>query len=134
MYTSNQIIQKLDELFTSRIWMNYFILTTKGISLMGSATEYHGLTKDLIYNPVTQTTSHYMTIDCAYIGLLVEFGLLATIVICIAYFCLAKKLFKYNAVNLIFVMSILYVYGLTSVGKNIAQITRSWNGMKPILI
>lgn len=113
LYESNVFVQGLDVLFSARIAMNNYILMSKGITLLGQPVQYHGLTSEAIYNPVTQSWSHYMTIDSAYMSLIVEFGLLATIVIGIAYFKLMNKLFKYDALSIAFAMTIISLYGLT---------------------
>ena len=46
-------------------------------------------------------------------SLISEFGLLATVVIGITYFKLVKNLFRYDAVKLAFVMTIISFYGIT---------------------
>ena len=112
-YESSAFVQGMDVLFNTRISMNHYILMNKGIALLGQATEYHGYIAEAIYNAVTQSWSHYMTIDSAYADLIIEFGLLATIIIGIAYFKLMKKMFKYDAVNIAFVMTIVSLYGIT---------------------
>ena len=112
LYQDNAFVQGLDMLFSSRIWMNSYILINKGITLFGQPIEYHGLTTEAIYNPVTKSWSHYMTIDNSYMSLIVEFGLLATIVVGVTYFKLMKKLFKSNAISIAFAMTILSLYGM----------------------
>lgn len=113
LYESSVYVQRLDVVFNARIAMNYLILKDSGITLFGHPVEYHGLTTEAIYNPVKGTWSTYMTIDSAYMCLIIEFGLLATIVVGIAYYKLIKKLFRYDAINIVFVMSILSLYGFT---------------------
>lgn len=110
LYQGNSYIQKIDGLFSSRIAMNSYILKKIGISLFGHPFEYHG---EVIYNPVTQGWSHYLTIDSAYMCLIIEFGLLITIVIGIAYYKLIRKLLKCYAIDIVLVMSILSLYGFT---------------------
>lgn len=113
LYESNAFVQVLDVLFSARIAMNNYLLTHDGITLLGQPTEYHGYTAEAIYNPVTESWSHFMTIDSAYMDLIIEFGLLATVVIGITYFKLMRKLFKYDAVSIAFAMTIISLYGLT---------------------
>ncbi len=113
LYESNSFVQNLDMLFNGRIKMNNYILMNKGITLLGQSVEYHGLISKKIYNSVTQSWSNFMTIDNAYMSLIIEFGLLATIVVGIAYFKLIRKLIKYNAIRIVFVIIILFIYGLT---------------------
>ncbi len=110
LYQSSALVQGLDLVFSARITMNSYILTNTGITLLGRPFEYHG---EAIYNSVTQRWSHYLTIDNAYMSLIIEFGLIATIVVGIVYFKLMKKLFKYGAINIAFVMTIISLYGLT---------------------
>ena len=93
--------------------MNNYILTHDDITLLGHRTEYHGFMSESTYNPVTGGWSHFMTIDSAYMGLIIEFGLLATVVIGIAYFALIRRLIKYDAVRIAFAMTIISLYGLT---------------------
>lgn len=110
LYQSNALVQGLDVIFNARISMNSYILTNKGVSLFGQPFEYHG---EAIFNSVTQGWSHYLTIDNTYMSLIIEFGLIVTIVVGIIYFKLMKKLFKYGAINIAFVMTIISLYGLT---------------------
>lgn len=113
LYRKNAFVQWLNSLFNERIVMNSYILMTKGISLFGQPIEYHGLTTEAIYNPVTKSWSHFMTIDNAYVCLIIEFGLITTIVFGIIYFKLMQNLFKYGAINIAFVMTIISLYGVT---------------------
>lgn len=113
LFETNSFVQVLNVLFTARIAMNNYILTNESITLLGQPTEYHGLATEPIYNPVTDGWTNFMTIDCAYMSLIIEFGLLATVVIGIAYFTLIRRLIKYDAVRIAFAMSIISLYGLT---------------------
>ena len=113
LYKKNALVQVLDTFFSSRISMNHYILANEGISLMGHPIKYQGIGSEAIYNSVTKSWSYYMTVDNAYVSLLVGFGLLATIIVFFAYIKLMEKLFTYAAVNISFVMTILSIYGLT---------------------
>ena len=113
LYETNAFVQVLDVLFSARIAMNNYILTHDDITLLGQRTEYHGFMSESTYNPVTGGWSHFMTFDSAYMGLIIEFGLLATVVIGIAYFALIRRLIKYDAVRIAFAMTIISLYGLT---------------------
>ena len=112
LYQSNVFVQWLDVVFSARISMNSYILANKGVALFGQTVEYHGLLTEAIYNPVKQTWSNYMTIDNAYMSLIIEFGGVATIVVGMAYFKLMKKLFDFGAINIALVMSIISLYGI----------------------
>ena len=114
LYQSNAFVQRLDVMFSARISMNSYILANKGVALFGQTVEYHGLLTEAIYNPVKQTWSNYMTIDNAYMSLIIEFGVLATIVVGMAYFKLMKKLFDFGAINIALVMSIISYMGYRS--------------------
>ena len=110
-YTTSIISQLLDTLFTSRIWMNYYLLKTYGFSLFGQNISV-GLT-ELIENPVTHAWSSYMTIDCAYIGIPISLGVVTAVVICILYFFLVKKLVKNQAYATIIATTAILLYGIT---------------------
>lgn len=112
LYENNVLVQSLDPLFSGRISLNWYNLTMKGVTLLGQRVEYHGIIDEEIYNPITNTWAHYMTIDNSYVSLLVEFGILATIVVLIAYFMLIKKLYKYGMMNIVLIMSLLCLHGM----------------------
>ncbi len=110
-YTSNIISQLLDTLFTSRIWMNYYLLKTYGFSLFGQNISV-GLT-ELIENPVTHAWTSYMTVDCAYIGIPISLGVVTAVIICILYFSLVRKLVKNQAYATIIATTAILLYGIT---------------------
>ena len=110
-YTTNIISQLLDTLFTSRIWMNYYLLKTYGFSLFGQNISV-GLT-ELIENPVTHAWTSYMTVDCAYIGIPISLGVVTAVLVCILYFFLVKKLVKNQAYATIIVTTAILLYGIT---------------------
>lgn len=110
LYESSDFVQGLNVVFNARIMMNSYILANKGITLLGQPFKYYG---EAIYDSVKQGWSYYLTIDNAYMSLIIEFGLLATIIIGITYFKLMRKLFKYNAISIAFVLTIISLYGIT---------------------
>lgn len=109
-YSSNRMIQLLNGLMSSRIWLNSYVISSNPIPLLGQRLVFDMSTS--IYNPVTKLWSTYMTIDNAYIMLLMEMGVLSTVLYFVLYYALVKKLIKSRAFPLILILSILSLYGI----------------------
>ena len=110
-YTTSRISQVLNPLFTGRIWMNYYVLKTYGFSLFGQNVTLD--LKGLIMDPVTHAWTSYMTVDCAYIGMIRTLGVVAAVLVCILYFFLVRKLVRNQAYATIIATSAILLYGIT---------------------
>ena len=110
-YTTSESSQFLNVLFTGRIWMNYYVLKTYGFSLFGQNITI-GL-KESIVDPVTHAWTSYMTVDCAYIGMIRTLGVVAAVLVCILYFFLVRKLVRNQAYATIIANTAILLYGIT---------------------
>ena len=91
--------------------MNYYVINEYGFSLFGKNILLKGL--GLIENPVTHTWTSYMTIDCAYVYLIIQMGVVTAVAVCVLYYFLVKKLVKNQAYATIIATSAILFYGIT---------------------
>ena len=65
-----------------------------------------------IYNSISDKWTTYMTVDNVYVGMLLQMGLLSTLLVFGAYYCLIKKFSILDEYPSIIVLSLLCIYGL----------------------
>lgn len=109
-YTSFTFLQQANMLFGSRIFMNYYNLQKYGISMFGQSFSYNG---ELMYNTVTHMYSTFNTLDGAYICLIIEMGLVGTIIWIVAHTLLIRRCLQENYYGLLVSAILIMFYGLT---------------------
>ena len=111
LYPKNAIIQRFDAIFSSRIWLNYYNLTNHNITFLGQHVDLWNMTNK-IYNSISDKWTTYMTVGNVYVGMLLQMGLLSTLLVFGAYYCLIKKFSILDEYPSIIVLSLLCIYGL----------------------
>lgn len=92
----NDLLLKLDGLFSRRLYLANYYINTYGLKILGS---------DIFCD-------QYFVLDNAYINLLVRFGLLTTIILSMLYVLNFKLILKHNNKMLLIIMLVLMIYGL----------------------
>ncbi len=91
--SDNPFLFRLNELLSQRLYLGKMGLTNYGVTLWGQKIKWIGFNKNII------STVDYNAVDCTYLHLLLEYGLVFTLVYIIlltAGFVIAYKHGKYN--------------------------------------
>ena len=87
---SSSFLQRLDELFSNRLFLNYYALNQYGIKIFGQNVELMDNSGN-VYNNINNTYNWNVTCDCSYIASLVIMGLVPTIIVLIGFVVLMRK-------------------------------------------
>lgn len=111
IYPVSRVAQLLDRLFTNRVWLNYYSLTHFDVTLFGQRLSLW--TYGSYYNPVTEVWHSSVTVDCVYVMLLLNLGIISTMTIFYAYRRVVMKLCDGEAYVWVMVLTFMCLYGLT---------------------
>lgn len=111
IYPYNFYIQELDIVLNNRIFLNYRNLVQYGVNIFGQATSWQ--LNENFYNSVTGLYSTYNTVDNAYICLLIQMGVVSTVIYIVAFIKNVKMAFDNNDSVLIMMILLLAMYGIT---------------------
>lgn len=101
-YSDSTFMQKIDYLFSNRLFMGRLALDQYDVPLFGQEVIMQGFG----YSE-TESLGYYFYIDCSYIKMLVCYGLVVSILIWIAYTLLGHRAIKANEVYLIWVIGVI---------------------------
>lgn len=110
MYDTSNIIQLLNIVLSTRIFLNYYNYNKYGISILGQQTLF--TSNEVLYNPVTKQYGTYNTIDSSYMCLLLQFGILGTFVWSVAHYFLIDKIIQHKQYVLFSISIIILLFGL----------------------
>lgn len=111
LYARSPFIQRLDQILSGRISLNYRNFGLFGIKIFGQKANFY--TQNIkYYNEVTKTYSTFNTIDNAYMAGFITMGILAMIVLYVCYIFLVRKSYQNAQINLLSIIAILCIYGL----------------------
>ena len=110
LYEKNKLVQRINDMIGSRIFLNYFNFYEYGLSLFGKQTIFNdGKT---LYNKVTNKYSTYNTIDNSYMCLTLQMGVIGTIIWLATFFITIAKMVKNEKTILISITLLLCIFGL----------------------
>lgn len=118
LYESNRFIHILDQVLNYRIYLNYYNLKSYGVPVLGQYAYFNS--GEAIYNPVTDMYSTFNTVDCAYVILLIQMGIIGTLIYLFSYAKTISKAFLNNNLTLLVSIIVISIYGL--VESNILEI------------
>lgn len=105
------VLFTLDHLMTNRVWLNWYALNNRPISLFGSNVDITA-ESGTVYSFVTDTYNNAITIDNTYIISIILMGVLPTIVFCILHYVVMRHLCKRGWSICVLIGVILCIYGL----------------------
>lgn len=108
LYESIPTLQRLSLLLNSRIFEAYYNLNYFGFSLFGKVTEFTEYT----YDPTRNIYFQYNVLDNSYIGVLIEMGIIASVIWGIVHVINAKRLDKNQEIELITIYFLCSLFGL----------------------
>ena len=110
LYDKSKVIQMLNIILSARIFLNYYNYNRYGLTLFGQKLSFND--GRVLFNSVTNQYSTYNTIDSSYMCLLLQFGIVPTVIA--LFFCcfLYKRLFQKNQFELIAIFSMICFFGL----------------------
>lgn len=108
LYTKFPSIQTLSMILNSRIFEAYYNLNYFGYSLFGVFTNFSEYT----YDPTRNLYFSYNVLDNSYIGVLIEMGIIASIIWGIAHMASAKKMDTNREVELLAIYILSAIYGM----------------------
>jgi hypothetical protein len=111
LYESNLLVQKLDLFLSNRIYLNYRNLTEWGTSWFGQATQF--FSDKIYFNSVTGTYSTFNTVDNTYMCLVIQMGIIATVIYIIINILNIRKAYIYKNSALLVGIILLSIYGVT---------------------
>lgn len=98
-------MKKLDVLFSGRLAMGYNAFKTYGISVWGQSIQWIGGTRDYMINP-----GEYNYVDSSYVQILINYGVLILILVCLLFVLLIWKAIKKEDTYLIMVLVIIILH------------------------
>ena len=101
-YSDSAFSQTLDRLFSGRLMLGKWAFEDYGIPLLGQEVVMQGLG----YSE-TQELGYYFYIDCSYIKMLICYGLLASVVIWVAYMLLGRRAVKDGNIWLVWMLGVI---------------------------
>lgn len=107
LYTAIPFLQKLSLLLNSRIFEAYYNLNYFGYSLFGQVTNFTEYT----YDPTRGSYFQYNVLDNAYIGVLIEMGIIMAVIWGIIHVLLARKLNAQREIELLTIYILCALYG-----------------------
>lgn len=107
LYITIPFLQRLSLLLNSRIFEAYYNLNYFGCSLFGQMTNYTEYT----YDPTRDMYFHYNVLDNAYMGILIEMGIIAAVIWGIIHVLLARKLNAQREIELLTIYILCALYG-----------------------
>lgn len=110
LYPFSHISQILNKLVNSRIFLNYYILTTYPPTLFGQNVPLQNSTGE-VYDAVSKVGNIHTTVDNSYMIGLIILGIIPMIITVILYNFTVRKLILNNNYTLIIVAIILCLYG-----------------------
>lgn len=110
LYDKSRVVQRLNNLFNARIFLNYYNLKKYGIMLLGQKTAYSS--DNYLYNPVTNQYSTFNTIDSSYMCLILQFGICVMVIWIISQMWLIHKFWAEEQYQLMAITLLLFAFGL----------------------
>lgn len=104
---TNSLIQRLDILFTDRIFLNYYLFNKFGVKLLGQNVV---LADSSVYNNIRDSYNWVITCDNTYVYALIVMGLIPTLIAAIGYIVLMKKAIYDKNHVLVAISVVLCVY------------------------
>lgn len=111
LYPHSKIVQLLDNLFSSRIWLNYYNLNKYRLTLFGQNIQFWDMTS-VVYNPIKNIYSTYMTVDNVYVSMILQMGLVSGVLVSILCYKAVIKHAKKKQYALIIILTLLSAYGI----------------------
>lgn len=108
LYTSIPALQSLSLILNSRIFEAYYNLNYFGYSLFGKVTEFTEYT----FDPTRNMYFQYNVLDNSYIGVLIEMGIIASVIWGVVHYFNARILDKDQEVELLAIYFLCSLYGL----------------------
>lgn len=103
------LLQRLDLIFTNRLFLNYYLLNKFGISLFGQNVVLQD-NSGTVYNDIRDTWGAIITCDCSYVNSLILMGLIPTVICLIVYIFIMKKAIDSRNYMIIAVALLLALY------------------------
>lgn len=110
LYPFDRFSQLLNKVVNSRIFLNYYILTTSPPTLLGQNVSLQNNTGE-VYDAVTKVGNIHTTVDNSYMISLIILGIIPTLIIAVLYYLTIKKMINRKNYTLIIVAFILCTYG-----------------------
>ena len=104
---SSGILIKLNSFFTGRIWLNWWLINNRNITLFGQNIN---MTETGIHNTLVDNWNVTITCDNSYITWLLKMGILPSIFIIICNILLVKKAIKNRDYGVIAINFLLTIY------------------------
>ena len=101
----------LDHVMTNRVWLNWYALNNRPVTLFGSNADITAGT-GTVYSFVTNTYNNAITIDNSYIISIILMGIVPSVVYCALHYFTMRSLSKRNWDVCILIGVILCTYGL----------------------
>ena len=108
LYDKSRFVQGLNLLFSARIFLNFYNYSQYGITIFGQRIKY----SENLYNVVTGEYSTFNTLDNSYMCLLLQFGIIATVIWIITFYLTYKRLIKDEEYILVGILTSLVIFGL----------------------
>ena len=109
---TSYFLQRLDLIFSNRLFLNYYVLKQYGIKLFGQNVILSDMS-GTVYNNIRNLYNWNITCDCSYMASLIIMGLIPTIIVMIGYILLIKKAIKNHDYMIISVAVLLALYSFT---------------------
>ena len=104
---SSDILIKLNSFFTGRIWLNWWLINNRDITLFGQNIT---MTATGIHNTLVDNWNVTITCDNSYITWLIRMGLVPSFIVIICNILLVKKAIKNKEYGIIAINLLLTVY------------------------
>lgn len=103
------LLKKLDLIFASRLFLNYYVFNKFGIKLFGQNIILQD-NSGTIYNNIHGWYNWSVTCDCSYMVTLLVMGLIPTMIVMIGYIMLMKKAIKRHNYMIVSIALLLAIY------------------------
>ena len=104
------ILKTLNDVFTGRIWLNWFALNSFEITLFGQQVN---LNVPAVYNSLTDLGNITTTVDCGYVASLLVYGVSGTLMVLAAMILAIRSSFKRGNSGLCAAAIVLSLYAFT---------------------
>lgn len=108
----SSFLQILNLIFSSRLFLNYYVLNKYGIKLFGQNVILQDFSGN-VYNNIQNLYNWNITCDCSYMVSLIIMGIIPSFIVLIGFIILMKKAIKNENYIVISIAVLLAIYAFT---------------------